>query len=219
MKNNHMTQTPITNGPNQDRRNLIFGNVAQPADLSRADKMRQVVKQLDRKFEEQQVAQRAKNFGLPYFNLYAFPIDPYALRTIPQAQAEAAQLVPFYRDKMNLKLGMVDPSNPRLNEVLSELEKQKFSAEVYLVSESGWRYAMEGYKYIKIKPVASEELRVFDASPEAFRRLKEIAASGQDVVRVSATDFLSTILTAAVSMRASDIHLQIEKEFFYSISD
>ncbi|MCL5436246.1 MAG: GspE/PulE family protein [Patescibacteria group bacterium] len=193
---------------------MIFGNVAQPADFSRADKMNQAVKQLDRKFEEQQVAETAKRLGLPYFNLYAFPVDQYALRAISQEQAEGALLVPFYRDNLSLKLGIVDPSNPRLNDVLGELEKKKFSAEAYLVSESGWQHAMEGYKHIKTKPVQSEELRVMESSPEAVRRLKDIAASGQDVVRISATDFLGTILTAAVSMRASDIHVQAEKDFF-----
>ena len=209
-----MTQTIKSDNQGSDRRSMIFGNAAGPADLSRADKVNQAVKQLDRKFEEQQVAQKAKQMELPYFNLYAFPVDQSALRTIPQEQAEAALVVPFYRDKLELKIGMVDPGNPKLNEVLSELEKRKFSAQVYLVSISGWQRAMEGYKHIKIKSPAIEELRVMESSPEALRRLKDIAASGQDVVRISATDFIGTILTAAVSMRASDIHVQTEKDFF-----
>ncbi|MBI4053714.1 MAG: type II/IV secretion system protein [Candidatus Doudnabacteria bacterium] len=177
-------------------------------------KVTQAVADLDRRFEEREVAAYAKKLGLPYFNLYAFPVDQAALGVLTFEQAAKAEVVPFYRDKNNLKLGMVNHNNPNLNEVLSYLEKGHYTVDVYLVSHSGYANALKGYESIKIKTDSAEKLVVSDNVPAAVVDLKTLAASGPDILQVSATEFLSKLLTAAVSLEASDIHAQPEKEQF-----
>jgi len=191
-----------------------FDATGSRQDGGRTARVAQAVSELDRKFEERQVSSEAKRLGLPYFNLYAFPVDPEALSILRAEQAADAQVVPFYREAQLIKLGMVDHTNPHLNEVLTDLENRRFTVDVYLVSKSGYEHAAAGYKNIKVKDAIGDQLRVADDSPAALRELKDIAASGRDIAQVSATDFMGKLLSAALSLRASDIHVQPEKEYF-----
>lgn len=180
----------------------------------RTARVAQAVKDLDRKFEERQVAQEAGRLGIPYFNLFAFPVDPEALSVITAEQAAKAEAVPFFRDGASIKLGLINHSNPYLNELLAGFESRHYLVDVYLVSKSGFEHAFAGYKSIKIKDTKGDQLKVTDDSPMALRELKDLAASGKEVASVSPSEFLSKLLSAALVLGASDIHAQPEKDYF-----
>ncbi|MEK9181200.1 MAG: GspE/PulE family protein [Patescibacteria group bacterium] len=206
-----MTQIPKTEKEKQDRRNLIFGSAPGEFNLDKAEKMKRAVKALDQKFEEEQVARKAKGWGANYFDLTNFPIDQTAITALSEAQARQAEVVPFFRDKNHLKLAMANPSNPLVEKVVQDLEKKHFVVDVYLVSHNGYDRAMQNYRIVKTVAPVQQQIKISDVAPEAMRRLKELQEIGPGIAKLSPTDLLTTLLSAATAMRASDIHIQPEK--------
>lgn len=209
-----MTQTPISPKDKQkeERRGLIFGQRGPNFSDNRAEKMGRAVKDLDRKFEEEETGRKAKQFGLPYFNLYGFPVDQTAITAFTQAQADEARAIAFYHDGNHLKVGIVDPSNPRLEELQQGLEKRRYLVDTYLISKSGFEAAMKNYRIIKsAAPAAVQQIKITTDSPAALRRLGDLQEMGSAVAKVSATELITILLAAAKAMRASDVHIQPEK--------
>jgi len=210
-----MIQTPQQKRDEAKKRrhDMIFGGTAANFQLGKAEKLAHAVKELDRKFEEELAAKRAKELGLPYFNLYAVPIDQDALAVLTEEQARGGQLLPFYREKNYIKIGMLDPANPKLNSLMSDLEKRHFEADLYIISKSAYDRAMENYKAIRAPQKDLEQVHIESDSPGALQRLRHLQAIGEEIQRVSATELMNILLTSAVAMRSSDIHLQPESDY------
>jgi type IV pilus assembly protein PilB len=198
----------------EERRNLIFGSKGDSAEVfsGRAKKISQAVKDLDRKFEEEETAKKAKGLGLDYFNLFAYPVNQEALIIIAEAEAEAAETIPFFHDRRMIKLGTVNPQNPKLDGLVELLKKKNYDVEVSLVSKSGYEKVLSLYKTLKTPRYRQEEVVITKQSPKAVERLKSLEEQGAEILKISATDLISELLTGAVGMRASDIHIQPEKD-------
>lgn len=208
-----MTQTSNSD-QKENRREFIFGRKdSSPPSLRRAEKVSRALKDLDRKFEEDQTAAAARSLGMPYFNLSTFPASQTALTTVSEKQAREAGAVPFFRDRQHLKVGVLDPANPKLNELIDFLHKKNYEVDLFLVSKSGFEAVMENYKNIKPPRQTQDKVQILQGTSKAIGQLKELQELGAGILKVSATDLISILLTAAVEMRASDIHLQPEKDF------
>lgn len=182
--------------------------------IAKAKKISSALKALNQGFGEQRVAQKAKELGFQYFNLTKFPIDNSAVTLLTEKQVRDAEAIPFYRDAQNLKMGMVNPANPAVNDLVEFLSKKNYKVDLYLISSAGFEKGVAVYKSIKPPKITQEQIRIYKEKPELqVDKLKELEKMGEEILKISATDFISTLLTAATSVRASDIHLQPEKDF------
>ncbi len=176
--------------------------------LSPADKairVKQVYTELDRKFQEQETELTAAKQNIAYINLYGFPVDMQALRLIPKEQAEALQVVVFYKEGRTLKLGIVKSSD-LINAVFSRLQNEGYVVDPYLISLSSFRHMFEGYGKVIDTKRKSDDIKL---KSETFKigSLKELSGK---FASVSATEIIDEILGAALHLDASDVHLEPE---------
>lgn len=179
-----------------------------------SDKISVAVRDLNRKFEEQETQRRAEVLHLPYFDLNGFPIDQSALEVIPQQEAEDAGLIAFYKEGPILKLGVIDPGNPLSQSRLDSFTKQKYHPEVYLVSSSALLQSLKQYKKIIATDgsIQTHEV-VVNTDPAVLDKLSQLPERPDLFERVPVTEVLGMVLGAAMMMHSSDIHFEPGKEF------
>lgn len=172
------------------------------------EEIKGVFKDLNRKFQEQEAERRARTAKLSYFDLRNFPIDENNLVLVPEQEARDAGAVPFYRDGQTLKLGLVDPANPALIQLMANLGKAGYQIEEYLVSSSGLEYALSQYRRVMtVAPARNKDIMIHE-NPNALEDVKLLGKS--DKARET-TELLSLILEGAMIAGSSDIHLEPEK--------
>ena len=173
-----------------------------------AAKLKDAFRDLNLKFQEHETARRAKTAGLEYFDLRRFPIDEGNLVLVPEAEARAAQAVPFYREKQNLKLGFVDQNNPAVAKLVNDLTRKGYQVEPYLVSQTGIDYGLSQYRRVMtVASVRSKEI-IIRTNPKA---LEELQAVGKLPKAPETTVLLAMVMEAAILAGSSDIHLEPEK--------
>ena len=178
----------------------------------KAEKVGQVFGRLNRKFEEEETQRRAKSLQIGYFDLRGFPIDEQALALVPRERAEAAWAVPFFKEGSSVKLGAADLDSRELGKLISDMEKQKYQIEIYLVSKSGFASALLNYKKILTpSSVQAHEVAVSTGS-EVLGRFQSLEGLGERLAAVSMGEMIAVMIGGALTMRASDIHLEPEKD-------
>ena len=161
---------------------------------------------------EKQTEQQANSQGLAYVNLFSFPISPEALVLIQEERARSLNLVCFYYDGKNIRLGCTE-SNSKVKEELELLSKQYFvEGKLYLISKSSLDYALEEYKNIpKIKRYESG-VEISEASLEKYKEeISNYKSLNDKISDVSISDVITLMLATAMKVGASDIHIEAEE--------
>ncbi len=177
--------------------------------LNRDIRLKQVYSQLDRKFEEEETKRHAQTYKLPYMNLLGFPIDLSVLSAVPKVRAESTQAIPFYREGGRVKLGILAPSKA-VDELVQFLIKKNYKVELYVISVTSFKHLFESYsKVIEIEH-HDEDINLHEAdSSQDISLLKKL---GQKISTVSATQIIDLIMGAAMSVDASDVHVEPETQ-------
>lgn len=179
--------------------------------LGQRAKVGAVFESLNRKFEEQETQRRARELKLPYFDLSGIGIDQAALSLVAQDEAERAEAIIFFKEGPSLKIGIVDPQNPALQSMLATLTQKKYQTEFYLVSRSAFASAFQQYKKIlKVSSASRHEIEVM-TGPSVLHDLRVLPQNAERLKRLTPTELLNLIIGGAVTMKASDIHLEPEK--------
>src|SRR5689334_5893190 len=98
----------------------------------KAMRVKQVYSELDRKFEERETEKKALKLGVPYLNLYGFPLDMQALRLLSRDEAETLGAVVFFKEGRSVKIGILDlASKAKLKKKLDELG---YTSDFFLIS-------------------------------------------------------------------------------------
>lgn len=176
-----------------------------PSPADRAMHVKQVYTELDRKFEEEETQRKAQLQNIAYLNLYGFPVDSQALALIPKETAEALQVLVFFKEGRNLKLGLVQPDE-RIKPVLKRLEQQGYFEEIYMISLSSFDHIFEGYEKVLTTIYKSDKIKL-SSQDYKVSSLKELATKFS---AVSATEIIEQILGSALHLDASDVHLEPE---------
>jgi type II secretory ATPase GspE/PulE/Tfp pilus assembly ATPase PilB-like protein len=181
------------------------------SDLSSADRelgINQVYSQLDRKFEEEETQRRAAKNKLPYINLYGFPVDASALAIVPKKTATDLGVVVFYKEGRNLKLGAYDPT-PAVEGLLKRLKTDSYYTELYQISKSSLVRFLDGYN--KVIEIHSRDEEINLSGKELnLSNIKSMVELGNQLKRVTTTQLIETVMTAALGLESSDIHWEPE---------
>lgn len=166
---------------------------------------------VSREQEERMAQQRAGQLGLPYVSLVTFPIDADVLEIVPKAQAQAAGAVLFYRQGKDVRLGAVNPATAAAKEVAAHL-RQRYNTkpQVYVISRRSLLASLARYRREReAEKVPEQELRVEQESLVEYRKtIKKLEELGQHITALPPTEVLNAIVTGAVEMGASDVHVE-----------
>lgn len=150
-----------------------------------------------------------KQFGLPTIDLNHFEIDPEVIKMVTRQICEKHCVIPVSKAGKSLVVAFADPSNIYVKDDLALLTRCKI--EVVVSSEPSIQAAIERYygqnNTQKFESLASEmeasgDIQAADAS--ATEILDQEGGTDEGPI----VKFVTTMLTEAIRMKASDIHIE-----------
>ncbi|MCX6787413.1 MAG: GspE/PulE family protein [Candidatus Kaiserbacteria bacterium] len=175
-----------------------------------------------REREEEDVAHiLSEKYGMTYVDLSLKEIDTDALRTIPEEDARAAEVVVFARTAKMLSLAVHNPNNPAYTKLKNELAERGFTLQEFLVSQKSLEKAFVRYADLTFATESNTNgFAIGQEVPAKFikegsmrdvlKQELDSSANLKSLDRVS--HILETILAGAFALRASDIHFEPEEE-------
>ena len=172
--------------------------------------------------EEQLVAALAESkYGLPYIDLASVIIDNEALRAIPEQDARENKVAPFKLSGKNIFIAVRSPSDNLLEKIKDQVEKKGLVPAFYMVSLASLNKVWGRYQEISM--AESSKVGGLDISPvvlkattEKIKKMQDIekliveTTSGEQIHKISS--MLEIILAGAIAIKASDIHIEPEKD-------
>lgn len=147
----------------------------------------------------------SEHFGVPFANIRRQNIASDVLELIPEKMARVYRIIPFEKDGNTLKVAMENPEDFEAIEFAKR--HTRLSIEPYYAIKEDLYKALGQYKKgIKtdFEKIIEENLK--KAGPEKEEDLAK-AAEKLPIVKI-----LDTILSYAVTERASDIHIEIQEK-------
>ena len=177
--------------------------------LERDEKLRAI----RREGEEAEIERAARGYKIPYFRPHAFRVDRGALGLVPHAEAERANIVVLSRVQKNLRVGITDPGNAETQRSLDSLRAQSYVPETVLISLSSLREILREYRHAPVAEVRPSEVdRVvvsrFDELRASFATLEALKKRVASPKEGETSDLLEILLVAALTLEASDIHIE-----------
>lgn len=151
---------------------------------------------------------KSRVYNLPPADFSAMEISQDALNTLGQKAAMNYQMIVFFRDGKDIKIGLVDPDNFQAHEAADFLAKQNgLSAQYYVITSADFRKAMGSYSEFK------DQIGSALQSAEEKYVQKEIISKanmdfGQQIKSAPVAKIVSVIMENAVDGGASDIHIE-----------
>ena len=186
------------------------------------EKQNKQLEDLYKQEEEQLVASLAESkYGLPYIDLYRLGIDNEALRAISQKDAEKMRVAPFKLLGKNIFIAVRSPSPELIASLKDSMERKNLTPTFYMASSASLQKVWDRYQEISM--AESSMVGGLDISPEILRdtekniqRIQDIeklvmkALEGNKIHKISR--ILEIILAGAIAVKASDIHIEPEKD-------
>src|SRR3989339_60751 len=173
--------------------------------------------------EEEDLAQiLSTKHGVQYIDLSGTAINTDALVLLPEKEARANKLAVFDIVRKKIKIAVISPANNDTKKLIEELEKKGYQPTIFMVSSQSLERAWERYKDVSFSVRTEEGL--LSISEETIEKFKD-KTQGLEGVRESlkfvlekekiskVSKFFDVLLAGALSLGASDIHIEGEEEF------
>jgi len=186
------------------------------------EKQKKQLEELYKQEEEQLVATLAESkYDLPYIDLYRLGIDNEALRAISQKEAMEMNIAPFKLFGKNIFIAIRTPSPDLLKTLKDAMERKNLVPTFYMASSASLNKVWDRYKELSM--AESSRVGGLDISGEILRdtaknihhmqdieKLVVEALEGNKIHKISR--LLEIILAGAIAIKASDIHIEPEKD-------
>ncbi len=193
-------------------------SVTEAAEVRREAKKKNIAieEELLERGVEEEVILRAKGeaFGIPTLSLGGRKVDFDLLKHVPEESARHYQFVPIGFDKGTIQIGMIDPENIESKEALKFIASRLNKPfKIFLISRRDLAAVLEEYKGIsgEVGKVLGE---LETALVEEMPAVRAGAAPDEStfVEEAPITKMVAVILRHASEGRASDIHIEPERE-------
>lgn len=172
--------------------------------------------------EEQLVAVLAEaKYGLPYVDLSRLGVDNEALRAIDEKDAREMKIAPFKLSGKNILIAVRSPSEDLLEKIKEQVERKNLVPSFYMASNASLNKVWDRYKEISM--AESSKVGGLDISGEILRSTAKNIQKMQDIEKLireamegnqihKISRILEIILAGAIAIKASDIHIEPEKD-------
>ncbi len=177
---------------------------SNPQDFARA------LTEQNRMMQEKEAQAQAQTLGIPYVNLHSFPLDLNVLSYFTEDEAKDSESLPFFKEVHDVRIATINPSNPILQHKVKELSA-KYKVSLYFVSHASYTDTLKYYAKVLRPKSTFDQVVHIDAGANfttLLQKLKDPAVQAA----ASASDLLANMLGGAVSLNASDIHLEPEEK-------
>lgn len=186
------------------------------------EKQEQKLREL-RLVEEEGLAEHLSHkYSLPYIDLNITPINIDALRVLGEKEATEAKVAPFNILDKKVHIGVLSPDSPKTLEVLENLKTRGYSPILHMVSEESLKKVWARYKDLSYS--LETKSGALDISNEEILSVAKNVKTGNDVKNLIETvlkekksyrisKVLEIILAGAITLEASDVHLEPEENY------
>lgn len=183
---------------------------------------KKLYQELLRKEEEDLARALAPKRGIPYLDLSRVSIDVDALKIIPEEQARAHGVAVISGGGKKIQVVTTNPERSGTQQVLQDLGRKHYKVQLFLVSPSSIQKVLERYK--EIPPFETVHAGVIDLTNQgegfstnlgSIARVKSVITKLLEEKEGSskqASLVLEMILAGALSVSASDIHIEGSEE-------
>lgn len=185
--------------------------IPKQAEEKRPGSLLHHVEELNQMEREEEVEQRAKASKLRYVDLMSFPISKDALVLISKKEAYHYRIVPFYVQGKQVHLATTVPNSSEYSAVAKLLNSKGWQVEQVLVSQAGMEYVLHLYP----EKLGTDELLSDISLDETHlgslqEELQKARGLQEEVSHMTEQDVYRQLFITALSLHASDIHLQPE---------
>ncbi|MBU2416060.1 GspE/PulE family protein, partial [Patescibacteria group bacterium] len=194
---------------------LIASSHGEPMDDEAPQaKLAQNEKEIKIKELERITQNKANSLGLPYINLFGFPVGPEALMLITEKDAEKLSTVCFYYNGKNIRLASLYPQDTQIIKKLEELKaRYHCDGNIYLASQYSIDYSLKLYKTL---PKIREIIRGISITEEDLDKYSVKFSSFHDVQKqinnVPISDIITVLMASSIKADSSDIHIETEEK-------
>jgi type IV pilus assembly protein PilB len=174
-----------------------------------------------RESEEEGLAEvMSKKYGLPYIDLSVNPINIDALRVVREEIARDAEVAPFNTVNKKVSLAIISPNNPKTITLVESLKERGYLPSLFMASHQSLQKVWGRYKDLSYSmetkggaiDIANEEIQDLVKDVKTAADIKtsiEQVIAQKKSYRISR--ILEIILAGAISVNASDIHIEPEE--------
>lgn len=194
----------------QSLEDLIDGGDETSAKSKLASKLTEITL----KEKEQEAEKKAASLGLSYVNLVGFPISSDALTVIAQEQAEQFQIICFFNNGAEIRIGAVEYNAAQLQPIIDDAaERFHAHVSVYIISKYSFEKAIKLYDTL---PKIIHLVGGVEITEEAIQKFDKLITSFKDlnaqIREANITDTIVMIMATALKSEASDIHIEGEEK-------
>jgi type II secretory ATPase GspE/PulE/Tfp pilus assembly ATPase PilB-like protein len=186
------------------------------------DNQRLKLDEIKKKELEDLAKMKASQSGLSYINLATYPINPDAIKIVPEEVAIKAELAVFDVVAKRTSVAVVSPEKEETKTVLQDLEKQSYSIDLRVCSKESLVKAWK--KYADISSASETRAGTIEISNEEIASLIQKIKSVEDVQTAiesivsdqhasRTTRIIEIIISGAIAINASDIHIEPEESY------
>ena len=185
------------------------------------EKRNERVSALLKKEEEELASTLSRRHGVPYLDLSTHPINIDALRVIKEVDARAAEIAVFNATDKKIDVAVLSPEKEKTMEVIEDLKRRGYDPEIFMVSHQSLERVWERYKDLSYSfetksgalDISNEEILEMTRKVTSLADVKKLiegVLSMKRAYRIS--KILEIILAGAISLKASDVHLEPEEK-------
>jgi len=171
--------------------------------------------------EENFVKREADKHALPYIDLKGIAPEPDALKQIKEEDAKEAEMAAFKQIGSKLYVAMFSPENPKVSDILKNLESHGFEVIKFMASHASLEHVWGRYSDIveaKVTPpgildINSQVLQEIMSHVETLDDLRNsiiAIANGSKNFRISR--IIELLVAGGLHFKVSDIHIEPEKD-------
>lgn len=176
-----------------------------------------------RKKEEEDLAQTlSSKYGVSYLDLTVTPVNIDSLRVISELEAREGQLAVFNEVNKVISVGVLSPNNTKTIEILNKLIEKGYSLEIYMVSRTSLNKVWDRYKDLSYSfetksgalDISNEQITEFLSKVQTIADVQNLIGEILQMKKsYRISRILEIILAGAISIKASDIHLEPEEDY------
>ncbi|MEK7635097.1 MAG: ATPase, T2SS/T4P/T4SS family [Patescibacteria group bacterium] len=184
------------------------------------DKQKQKIGELREQEEEGLAQMMSQKYGLPYADLSVTPINIDALRIIKETEARDAEVASFNIVNKKISLAILSPNNNKATAIVESLKDRGYIPTLFMVSHQSLKRVWDRYKDLSYSmetkggalDIESDEIQDLVKKVKNAQDIKssiETILAQKKSYRISR--ILEIILAGAISIGASDIHIEPEE--------
>lgn len=186
--------------------------------MQTSQELEERLKKQRRDAEEEDARRRARALSLTYLDttLIHTPTELRAMTLVPEEEARKAQLVPIEVVGKKLIIAVFKPDHPSTKEVIDRLKKN-YDVTIAVTSMNGLEHVWNYYQYIHAdEKNISGSVAINDEDikkvREHIKKLEEFGNELRSFKNPLTSKIFEIVLAGALSLRASDIHLEPTKD-------